>query len=484
MPALHSLPSRACLGAVGLLALALALPARGGRPPAPPRPPAPTPEAALARIVGEALTSDEAYRSLGELTDQIGSRPSGSPQLDQAVAWAQARMKEGGLSAVRAEPVTVPVWVRGAERAALVAPVERPLSMLGLGHSVGTPPGGITADAVVVESFEALGRLPAEAVRGRIVVFDVPYAGYGETVRYRAVGASMAARAGAVAALVRSIGPVSYDTPHTGTLVYQPDAPAIPAAALTIEDAALLHRISARGQTPRIHLEMAAHEAADAASANVVGELPGRERPDEIVLLGAHLDSWDVGQGAQDDGVGVVEAIEAARLLRRLGLSPRRTLRVVLFTNEESGLAGGKAYLAAHRAELSRHLVAIESDSGGGPMQSFSIELRPPVEGPAPPEPAGEARLQALYDRTLPRFARVAQLLLPLEVTLKRGHSGADLGPLLGAGVLGVGAEHDTSHYFDVHHTRADTLDKIDARAMRRNVAVITAFAYLAAELL
>jgi hypothetical protein len=381
--------------------------------------------------------------------------------------------------------------VRGEEHAAALAPVEKSLSILGLGGSVGTPPEGVTGDVVVARSFDELAALGEAKVKGRIVLFDVPFTTYGDTVKYRGGGASAAAKLGAAAVLVRSVGPISYDTPHTGALSYRPDAPKIPAASITIEDSTWIARLGARGETVRVRLAMGAHTLPDAPSANVVGEVRGREKPDEVVLLGAHLDSWDVGQGAQDDGVGVAIVTEAARLIAKLDARPKRTVRVVLFTNEENGLRGGKAYREAHRAELGHFVAAVETDSGNGRVKGFQVDARLPEPDAAqsasgaPPTVSPERR-QAQRIRIVGGLAHVARLVGPLEplgaTAVTGGHAGADIDALVGDGVLGIGVNHDTTHYWDVHHTRADTFEKIDLAALRHNVAAVTSLAFQLAD--
>jgi len=288
------------------------------------------------RLIDAALADNEALARLAYLCDHIGNRLSGSDSLTRAVAWGAEQMKQAGLQNVTTIPVKVPHWVRGSESAALLAPVSRPLHMLGLGMSVGTPAQGITADAIVVSTFDELTRR-AEKVAGKIVVFNAPYEGYGRSVAYRATGPSRAAKLGAAAVLVRSITPLALQLPHTGALRYSDDSPKIPAAAITAEDAAMLSRLQASGLTPRIHLEMGAHMEPDADSADVVGEIPGSEHPEQVVVMGGHIDSWDVGQGAQDDGSGIMATLGAAALIHRLGLKPRRTIRVVFWVNEENG---------------------------------------------------------------------------------------------------------------------------------------------------
>jgi len=438
------------------------------------------------RIVGEALLSDEAYQVLGELCDRYGHRLSGSENLEAAVDWAVASMEAQGLENVRREEVMVPRWVRGEERGWIQTPTTRhELGLLGLGMSVGTPPGGITAEVIVVNSFDEVDSLGEEGVGGRIVLYDVPFEGYGKTVRYRTQGASHAARHGAVAALVRSVGPMSYDTPHTGTLRYDDDAPKIPAAAVTIESATLLHRLQDRGDSILCHLEMGARYLGEVPGANVVGELVGRELPEEIVVVGGHLDSWDVGQGAQDDGAGCIIAWEAAHLLKRLGLRPRRTVRVVLFTNEENGLAGGTAYRDLHEPDLDHHVAALESDSGNGLADGFRVDLRPLHVGEG--EQAGadvELRVQRERERAVALLDRFAPLFEPLGSSrFFPSYSGADVGPMVAEGVAGLGLNHDTTKYWEIHHTEADTFEKIVREDLNVNVAGMALMVYLLAEM-
>ncbi|WP_306591562.1 M20/M25/M40 family metallo-hydrolase [Geothrix sp. 21YS21S-4] len=431
----------------------------------------PAPDAGRAtaeRLRTEAFRTHGAHEDLTWLCDHIGHRLSGSSQLDKAIAWAQDRMKAAGLSNVHAEPAMVPHWVRGEESARMLSPLPQPLNILGLGGSVGTPEGGLTADVVVVDSFDDLDRLGA-AVKGKIVLFDVPYQGYGRTVVYRHDGAARAAKHGAVAALVRSVGPVSLDTPHTGAMDYDPAFPKIPTASVTLEAATQMRRMQARGERISLHLEMGAKTLPDAPSANVVGEIRGTEKPEEVVILSGHLDSWDVGQGAQDDGAGTVMVMEAARLLRTLGLQPRRTLRVVLWTNEENGLRGGKAYRDAHRAELGNIVAAFETDSGSERIKSFSLELRK-----ATPE-AKQAALESLKG-----VGAALESFGPIEFRL--GGSGADISPMVAEGVPGIGVGHAAAHYFDIHHSRADTLDKVDKDDLAHNAAALAAFAYALAQ--
>jgi carboxypeptidase Q len=420
--------------------------------------------AVAARIIGAALTSDRAYSRLAHLTDHIGNRLSGSESLERAIEWAVTEMKRDGLDNVRAEKVMVPHWVRGEESLEMLAPVPRKLQMLGLGNSVGTPAEGITAEAVVVRDFAELDRL-GEQVRGKIVVYNAPFVNYGATVAYRLQGASRAARYGAVAALVRSITPVSLQTPHTGAMSYDPNQPKIPTAAVTIEVAEYLQRMNDRGDHPRLRLKMEAKFLPDAESANVIAELKGSEKPDEVILIGGHFDSWDVGQGAHDDGGGCIVAWETVRLLKELGLKPRRTIRVVLYTNEENGTRGGNAYRDAHRAEIANHILAIESDSGVFRPEGFGL--------------AETAPLQARSN-----MREIAKLLSGIGADqIAASGGGADIGPLMREGVIGASLDVDGEHYFDIHHTPADTLDKVNPRELALCVATMAVMAYTVADM-
>jgi carboxypeptidase Q len=420
--------------------------------------------AAAARIIGAALTSDHAYARLAHLTDHIGNRISGSQNLERAIAWAITEMKRDGLDNVRTEKVMVPHWVRGEESLEMLAPVPRKLQMLGLGNSVGTPAEGITAEAVVVRSFDELDRL-GEQVRGKIVVYNAPFVNYGATVEYRLRGASRAARYGAVAALVRSITPVSLQTPHTGAMNYDPEQPKIPVAAVTIEVAQFLQRMNDRGDHPRLKLKMEAKFLPDAESANVIAEIKGSEKPDEVIVIGGHFDSWDVGQGAHDDGGGCIVAWETVRLLKELGLRPRRTIRVVLWTNEENGLRGGTAYHDAHKAEIAKHILAIESDSGVYRPEGFGLVDTAPLQ-------------------VRSNLLEIAKLLSGIGADqIAADGGGADISPMMHDGVPGASLDVDGTHYFDIHHTHADTLDKVNPRELALCVATMAVMAYTVADM-
>jgi carboxypeptidase Q len=407
----------------------------------------------LARIRDGARTGP-AYERLAELTDRIGPRLSGSAALDRAIEWARGTIESDGV-AVALEPVFVPVWVRGEESLRMTAPVERSLAVLGLG---GTVAGSVEAPVVVARSFDEL----TDAALGTIVLWNVPMVeekrmvhGYGAAVKYRVQGAARAAEKGAVASLVRSVTTRSLYTPHTGMLRYEDGVQRIPSAAVTVEDAELIDRLTRTGTEVRLALTLSGSTGPEALSHNVVGEVRGASRPDEIVLLAAHIDSWDVDPGAHDDGAGVVQVMESLRLLASLPRPPQRTVRGVLFTNEENGLAGARAYYTAHSHEA--HVAAIESDVGGGWPLGYGVE-------------------DAAQREWLARV--VAPAGLP---ALAEDWSGADTAPFQKTGILLAGLAVDDRHYFDVHHTRADTVDKVDPVALREGAAALAAFAWLVA---
>src|SRR5262245_45893577 len=415
------------------------------------------------RLIGEAMGSTFAWQRLAFLTDTIGHRLSGSPALERAIQWAVEEMKRDGLENVRAERVMVPKWVRGPESAEIVEPVRHPIVMLGLGDSIGTPPEGIQAEVVPLRSFEELDS-KASLVRGKIVFFNVPFTAYGETVRFRSGGPSRAARYGAAAMLVRAVGPEGLRTPHTGALQYSPDAPKIPGAAITAEDADRIQRISDRGNRVVVRLKMDARFEPDAESANVIGELRGRERPEEIVVVSGHLDSWDVGAGASDDGGGCIVTWEALRLMKKLNLRPRRTVRVVLWTNEENGGRGGLAYRDQHRAELAKHVMMLESDGGVFRPLGFGLTAN------------DKARDTAKTIATLLRGIAADQISV--------GGGGADIGPSTQeAHIPAMSLDVDGSKYFLIHHTPADTIDKIDPVEMAKCAAAVAVMAYVVADL-
>lgn len=420
--------------------------------------------AAAERIMAEEKSAGQAYTLLQHLTDRIGPRLAGSDGAARAVEWSRQTLSQMGVRAWT-EPVSVPHWVRGLESGEIVSPSTQRLALTALGGSPPTPEGGVTADVVEVASLDALAALPESAVKGRIVFFNHAMSTaeqYGPTSPLRTRGPAAAAKRGAAAVLVRSLSTLDARLPHTGATQFEEKAPQVPAAAVAAEDAALLHRLLAAGQPVRVHVLLTCRDLGRVDSANVLAELPGRERPDEVVLIGAHLDSWDLGTGAIDDGAGVVHVMETLRLLKALGLTPRRTVRGVLFMNEEHGLDGARAYAQAHAAELGRHVAAMESDSGGG-------------------RPAGVSA--RLGKDGLARLSEDLALTAPLgPPTVSEGGGGADLLPLQAAGVPELGLRHDSRAYFHWHHSAADTLDKVDPAELAAGAARMAILAYVLAD--
>ncbi len=417
------------------------------------------------QLINAALKDDAGLNRLEYLCDRIGNRLSGSKALEQAVAWSAEEMKRAGLANVRTIPVKVPHWVRGRESAEMVEPLAKPLFILGLGGSIATPPEGITAEVAVVSDFNQLEKLGRTGVQGKIVLYDAPFTTYDQTVTYRSQGASRAARLGAVAALVRSVTPRSLRDPHTGVMRYTDADPRIPTAAVSVEDAEYLHRLVESGQRVRVHLAMEAHSEPDADSADVMGEIVGREKPDEIVVIGGHLDSWDVGQGAHDDGSGAIAALEAAALIRQAGLHPRRTIRVVFWTNEENGSRGGNEYRRWAGDQVKKHIAAIEMDGGAETPVGFDLGSKTVPE---------EFRNRAVA---------IAGLLKSIGADkITAGNGEADIEPLMNLGVPAFGLRTTMAHYFDYHHSQADTFDKIVPEDFRKCVAAMAVMSYVLAD--
>jgi len=413
-------------------------------------------------IIEASLSDSLSYNRLAYLCDTFGPRLSGSTNLENAIDWILEAMKKDGLTNVRGEKVKVPVWIRGRESARLIEPFAKDLAMLGLGGSIGTPRAGIRGEVIVVNSFEELDDRKDE-VKGRIVLFNAEFTTYGETVQYRYKGAQAAAQYGAVASLIRSVGPWSMNTPHTGGMAYSDTIPKIPHAALTPEDAMMLRRIHDRGDKIILELKMKAKMAADRYSRNVVAEFLGSEFPEEVVVLGGHIDSWDVGQGAQDDAGGCLAAWHAVKLIKDLGLQPRRTLRVVMWTNEENGGRGNKAYRDAHRAELDNHVAAIESDGGVFKPKGFGF--------------SGSAEAMDIVSEIGTLLDRIGAG----EIT--EGGRAADVTPLNDEGVPVMSLKVDGSKYFWYHHTNADTFDKVDRDELNRCMAAMAIMAFVLADL-
>jgi Zn-dependent M28 family amino/carboxypeptidase len=427
---------------------------------------------AVAALAAKGAGPTRATEWVRRLTDEVGPRLAGSPGDRAALAWGQALLRELGFANVRAEEVPVTAWARGVETAAVVSPYPQKLVVTALGGSVGTPTEGLTAPVVemkTLELLEAALKADPDAVRGKIVFFSRRTVkgekgpGYGANVPMRSSGAAKAGPHGALAVLVRSIGTSTSRFAHTGSTNYADGGPRIPAAAVSNSDADLLERLLARGPV-KVRLVLGCRNLPPATSANVIGEVTGREKPDEVVVVSGHLDSWDLGTGAIDDGAGCAIAIEAARLIAEGPRRPRRTIRVVLYANEESGLAGGKGYAVRHATELSKHAGAFEADSGTGAPQGFSWNAAGTLE---------------------PALAAVAKLLEPLGAgTLRKGSAGgADVSPMEPAGVPLFGLRQETGRYFDFHHTADDTFDKIEASSLDKAAAAMAAMAYAVADL-
>lgn len=417
----------------------------------------------------KAQQSDLAYKIAESLTVEIGPRLAGSPEDLRAVDWATAKLQSLGFDKVYKEPVVVPVWQRGTASARVVAPYPQPLVLTALGGSVATPETGLTANIVRFDNLNALKHANKKNVEGKIVFIDEKTerfktgAGYGKTVGARVNGAVEAAKLGAVAIVIRSIGTDSDRMPHTGMMRYDDKVSKIPAAALSSPDADLLTAMLARTSDVTIELTLTPKDLGTTTTYNVIGEVTGASKPDEIVLLGAHLDSWDEGTGAIDDASGVAIVTAAAKLISELPERPARTIRVVLFAAEEIGMVGGKAYVEQHKAELSKHYIAAESDFGAGPIYRADLRVAPSV------------------------FSQAQQLLAPLaNADVEQGDNnargGSEVSLLPTHGVPVASLRQDGRDYFDYHHTPNDTLDKIDPAALAQNVAVYTQFAYLMAQ--
>jgi Zn-dependent M28 family amino/carboxypeptidase len=412
--------------------------------------------------------------------------------LNTAIEWSADLMRKAGLQNVTVQPVMVPRWVRGSESGTMMTSgpgaVNRPLHMLGLGMSVGTPKDGITAPVVFVSSFAALDAMTPEQVKGKIVVFNPGWHGYGVNTQYRTYGASRAAAKGAVATLVRSATGLAMQVPHTGTLVYDAREPKIPAAAISVEDALMIERLCKEGPVT-VHLQMDAHMEADVEAGNVMGEIVGSEHPEQMVSIGGHIDSWDVGQGAQDDGSGIMAAYEAVTLIHKLGLKPKRTIRLVFWVNEENGGAGGRAYRTMVGDKIGDQVAAIEMDEGAERPLGMGYGSAGGVRGP---RVAGAPVAQGPDAKTMPPEVRqsvavmqdIVSMLGPIGAdTVSPGGGGSDIEPLTADGVPALSPRTTGAHYFDWHHTEADTLDKVDPVEFRKNAAMLSVVAYVLADM-
>ena len=414
------------------------------------------------KIISKSLTDSTAYNRLGYMCDTFGPRLSGSKNLENAINWILKEMNNDGLENVKGEKVAVPTWIRGKESATLLSPFMKELSMLGLGGSIATPRGGLKAEVIVVNDWDELESRSNE-VPGKIVLFNAPFTSYGETVAYRYSGASAAAKHGAVASLIRSIGPWSMNTPHTGVMAYKDDVQKIPHAALTMEDVMMLSRIHDRNGKIIVKLDMNARMVADRWSHNVLGEIKGSIYPGEVVVVGGHIDSWDVGQGAHDDGGACIASWEVLRLIKELGLKPKRTIRCVMWTNEENGGKGNKGYRDMHMDEMDKHVLAIESDGGVFSPEGFGF--------------SGNESAREIVEE-------IHELMKPIGAnTISEGGRAADVAPLNDEGVPVMSLKVDGSKYFWYHHTNADTFDKIDFNEFNRCIAAMAIMAYVVADL-
>ena len=418
--------------------------------------PADTAPAPVPALMAHAAADTFAHDALRELCDEVGPRLAGSEGMRRAQQWALRRLAEAGCDTTWTEPVTAPLWERGAEWARLVHPYEAPLNMIGLGRSEGTGGQPLEAEVMAVRDWDEFEARADEAA-GRMVLFDPPWKGYGPNVDYRVNGPARAAGHGAVAVLIRPAG-FGRNTAHTGVTRYAEDGPRIPGVSLSVEDAALLHRLADGGQRPRVRLSMEARNLGEGPCANVVGEWRGREKPEEIVLISGHLDAWDTGGGAHDDGAGCTMMIAAVKAMHDLGLRPRRTVRVVLYTSEEYGGHGGRAYAERHADAIDRHVLALESDSGCFAPMGFSVR--------------GDSTVIA-------GLQPYAAPLAPVGAdSVFAGWAGVDIGPLVELGVPGVGHRVHNQQYFRFHHSPADVYDAIEPDDLAANVAAIAGFVF------
>ncbi len=419
-----------------------------------------------AKLRDAALTDNVSYTILESLTSEVGARLAGSAGDARAVAWAEAKFKALGFDKVWKEPVTFPTWKRGVERAEIISPYPHALSVTALGGSVATPTSGIKAELVEFATLQDIQKANPEQVRGKIVFLNHKLQSakeYGTVASGRSRGASAAASKGAVAFVIRSVGTDSHRFPHTGAMRYEKDIAQIPAAALSNADADLVARLMKRGPAVSMNLTLGSSVGENYTSHNVIGEMTGTDLAQEYVLIGGHLDSWDLGTGASDDGAGCAITMAAAEFIKRKGERPRRSIRVVLFANEETGLYGGRAYLAAHQAQLGQIHAAAEADLGQGPVVRFSSFVAPQALG---------------------LVKQMHSVLAPLGVEAgnNEAHPGPDMGMLRNAATASFDLDLKADDYFDLHHTHDDTFDKIVPARINQATAAYVAFAWLAAQ--
>jgi carboxypeptidase Q len=424
----------------------------------------------LRKIYSEILVNGKAYDWLYDLTKTIGERLSGSSQAEQAVKWTQKKMKEAGADSVWLQEVMVPHWVRGEKEKATIIRSngkKEDVPVCALGMSIATPPGGITAPVIEVHDFDELKKLGEEKIKGKIVFYNHPFdqtfintfGAYGNAVRYRYAGASEAARYGAVASVTRSMSSSDNDYPHTGSMGYNDSLPKIPSAAISTNAANLLSKILKEDPQTKFFLKQSCHKLDSVLSHSVVGEIKGSEFPEEIIVVGGHLDSWDLGEGAHDDGAGVVQSIEVLRALKSLGIKPKRTIRAVAFMNEENGLMGGKKYGELAEKNHDKNIVAIESDAGGFPPLGFGLNM-----------PDDKKKKIQLWK----------PLFLPYNIWNFDGDGdGADISPMTRKGVPGIGLQVESQRYFEIHHAHTDVFENVNKRELHLGAAAMTSLIYL-----
>jgi hypothetical protein len=426
---------------------------------------------AATELRDRAMNDNTGYEFVSALTTEVGPRLAGSAADARGVAWTVAKFKAMGFDKVYTEKVSYPLWQRRSEHAEIVAPFPQPLTLTALGYSAGTPAGGLTGEVVAFNDLDALKAADPASVKGKIVYVSTHMQqqkdghdyGMGSATRTR--GAVLAAQMGAAAYLLRSAGTDAHSrTPHTGVTGFTDPKQAIPAAALSLPDADQLERVLKEGKPVTLKLDLDVGFAGTYEGANVIAEVTGRKYPNEVVAIGGHLDSWDLGTGAIDDGAGVAIAAAAAKLIKDMPQRPDRTIRVIAFSNEEMGLWGGRAYAEAHAKEVAKFQLGTESDFGAGRIWRMTASVKPEALG---------------------AIQQIAKVVEPIGVAYdpdKPGGGGSDLSQMHGKGMAALSLTQDGTDYFDFHHNANDTLDKIDPKALAQNVAVYAAFAYMAAQ--
>ena len=421
------------------------------------------------KIFSTSLNDGQSYVMLEQLCKDIGARLSGSPEAALAVEWSKKQMENYGFDHVFLQPVMVPHWVRGDKETAkiIASGKEQPVNILALGNSVGTGAKGLTAEVIEVKSLEKLAELGEKAIKGKIVFFNRPmdqsklttFSAYGGAVDQRVGGASEAAKYGAIGVVVRTVGTAQDDYPHTGTLRYKEDVPQIPAVAISTNDADVLYRMLIKEPALKFHFQTNCEMLPDVLSYNVIGEIKGSTNPDEYIIVGGHLDSWDVGDGAHDDGTGCVQSIEALRLFKVLNIRPKHTIRAVMFMNEENGLRGGNEYARVAKEKKEKHIAALESDSGGFSPKGFRFSGT---------------------DGQRSNYLKFKQYFAPFDIFSFEGiGGGADIGPLAPEGTALIGLYPDSQRYFDYHHSNTDTFDKVNRRELELGAASMASLIYL-----